>query len=192
VRTEPAAVDDDAAVTLRKSCGSGDMAACSILGVAHELGRGAPRDASLAERLYRQACDGGNARGCGNRGELVLAGAAPGSSDQGLALVFQACDGGSGRHCGLVGRSYAEGVIVPLSPSTAASFLERGCLRGDTTSCLGVADIFEQGLVPAAPGRAHVLVAAACSLGDRAACDRADKLGKPQPRTASADRRAAR
>src|SRR5207302_10570025 len=48
------------------SCERGYAAGCSNLGVAYEHGWGVRRDVTRAVALYRQACDAGEALGCGN------------------------------------------------------------------------------------------------------------------------------
>jgi TPR repeat protein len=61
----------DAAVGFSRWCALGDAPACSMLGVMHELGLGVRRSRERARSLYRRACDGGNARACGNLDELL-------------------------------------------------------------------------------------------------------------------------
>jgi TPR repeat protein len=138
---------------------------CAAMGLA---------DGTRARELHRHACESGDARACGNLGELLLASGAAGSeSDRAFALLFQACAGGSGRHCAAIGRAYVTGTALPHSPSTAASFFEDACAHGDAASCLEAADLFERRIVVSQPGKALGLVAVACTLGNRRACERA-------------------
>ncbi len=173
---DPALVND-AAASFSTACGMRDLASCSMLGVAHELGLGVAKSATRARSLYRHACEGGNARACGNLGELLLDDArAGGDAGHALFLLGAACDAGSARHCGVLGWAYGAGVVVPRSPVAAASYLERSCARGEPLGCMTLVDLIEGGVVVADPSHARDLAARACMHGSAAGCAR---LGNP-------------
>ena len=89
-------VVSDGRVLFSRGCAVGQLDSCSTLGVIHELGPGMPPDRERARPLYRRACEGGNARACGNLGELMLTDANP---EPALALLEMACNAWQGRAC---------------------------------------------------------------------------------------------
>ena len=52
------------AAQLQKACNDGDFAACTDLAWGYDQGEGVAQDHAKAAKLYKQACDGGNAKGC--------------------------------------------------------------------------------------------------------------------------------
>jgi TPR repeat protein len=152
------------------SCQKGDAAACSMLGVIHELGLGVPKDRSRARALYQGACSARYQRACGNLGELLLGDPAVGDKLPGsrpvdpIALLRAACDAGSGRHCGVLGRAYATGTGVARALQAAASFSELACGRGDAASCVRLVDLGTD------RARRTALLTMACMGGDEDGC----------------------
>ncbi|MGE0158142.1 MAG: carboxypeptidase regulatory-like domain-containing protein [Gemmatimonadales bacterium] len=48
----------------RRSCESGEIATCTVLGLIYETGAAGERDVARALELYQRACDAGRAEGC--------------------------------------------------------------------------------------------------------------------------------
>ena len=81
----------NAALTFELTCATRQPGACSLLGVLHELGVGAPRDLARARSLYRLDCDAGNARACGNLGALMLRDDGGATTELAAMLLTSAC-----------------------------------------------------------------------------------------------------
>ena len=70
------------------------------LGLMYESGRGVARDEARASALYKQACDAGDAHGCGNLGFMVETGKGVDRDEaRAGALYQQACDAGDDHAC---------------------------------------------------------------------------------------------
>jgi len=85
---------------LRNGCLYGEPNGCRLLGVALQLGRGAPVDLAGARSAFEQACAGKDAKGCARLGAMVSGGVG------GLAnpvraelLIAQACALGNAKAC---------------------------------------------------------------------------------------------
>lgn len=64
----------------QRSCESGEIASCTVLGLIYETGAGGARDVRRALELYQRVCDGGVAEGCAR---IALAQTAPGGAASG-------------------------------------------------------------------------------------------------------------
>lgn len=90
----------------------------------------------LAARMFQNACDGGDARGCTHLGQMY-------ESGQGVAkdvnraeqLYLKACDGGDTRGCTNLGFMYASGQEVPMDVNRAAQLYQTACDKGDDVGC---------------------------------------------------------
>jgi TPR repeat protein len=154
-------------------CAARDGAACSMLGVAYEIGLGGPRSLPRARGYYQHACEGGNARACGNLGELLLASAASAADTRSAVdMLGTACAAGHARHCAALGRAHGSGERLPRQPALAASFLDRACRGGDGRACLDLAHELELRDQRAGGERTFELLLAACAQGDPAGCAR--------------------
>jgi TPR repeat protein len=175
IRHDPdASLAREAAATFSERCAVHEVAACSMLGVAYELGVGIGRDHHRARGLYRHACDNGNVRACGNLGELMLADLEPGARPSAALELLQAsCNGGNPRACAALGRAFAQGRVVPQDATTAATLFDRACARGEASACVEEADLIDRGAVQRDPRRSAQLVGIACARGDVDGCARA-------------------
>jgi TPR repeat protein len=168
----------DALAEMTQGCALGDSASCSMLGVIYELGRGVRPDTRYARDLYRKACGKGNARACGNLGELELKeGGAP---DSAKSLLRTSCDAGHGRACTALGRVYAdEGV-----PGSRALF-QLACNRGEAAGCVALADQLERAGEPTSSPAVLELLLNACGRGEAEACSRLSNAARSRPAPAS-------
>jgi TPR repeat protein len=185
LRHEPdASLAREAAATFSERCAAHETAACSMLGVAYEVGVGVFRDRRRAMGLYRHACDSGNVRACGNLGELMLADAEPGTRPSAaLELLQTSCSKSNARACAALGRAFAQGRVAPQELVTAATLLERACSGGESSACVEVADLIDKGAVTAPRGLSAQLNRVACARGDAEGCAR---LTRPVQRTSRA------
>jgi TPR repeat protein len=158
----------DAARRFGRLCDAGDEAACSLLGVMSEQGRGVPRDAKRAERLHRRACAGGNQPACVNLGRLLVDGTSGRHDPAAAALLFElACAGGVATGChalGLIAEREGRSVL-------AAGWHARACEKGDASGCQALAAMYETGVgVGRDPRAAARLYEQACRGGSSHAC----------------------
>ena len=90
----------EATAYLRNGCLYGDPYGCRMLGVALQLGRGAPVDLAGARSAFEQACAEKDAKGCTRLGTMVSGGVG-GPTDPVRAglLIAQACALGDVKAC---------------------------------------------------------------------------------------------
>ena len=85
---------------LRNGCLYGDPNGCRLLGVALQLGRGAPVDLAGARSAFEQACTGKDAKGCTRLGTMVSGGVGgPADPARAELLIAQACALGDDKAC---------------------------------------------------------------------------------------------
>lgn len=138
-RPDPAAVSD-AAVAFARACQEGEAAACSVLGVMYELGRGFPVNAPYARTLYGGACETQNLRACGNLGELLLRdGSRARESGRAVSLLRMSCGGGDQRACDRLGRAYRDGDGEPRDATQATALFDAACSAGYAPACVELA-----------------------------------------------------
>jgi hypothetical protein len=135
----------------------------------HERGRGVRQSRGQARSLYRRACEGGNVRGCGNLGELLLA---DGATAEAQGLLTRACDAGKGRACLVLGRAHLSGTLQPGPAGIARGLFERGCNAGEAGSCIALADLLERSAASGDTARATEVLEKACAGGDEEGCAR--------------------
>jgi hypothetical protein len=93
---------------------------------------GIPRAAAL----YGQACDGGEAHGCGNLGFLYETGnGVEKDGARAVALYKQACEGGDAHGCGNLGFMYEAGNGVGKDDARAAALYKQACDGGHASGC---------------------------------------------------------
>jgi TPR repeat protein len=157
----PELLPDSAEIMLR-ACSVGEADACSIAGVMFELGRGVRPDRERARSLYTRACDRGNARGCGNLGEMLLQG---GARREAMPLLQRSCDAKQGRACVILGRIESEG-------AKARARFERACGVGEAAGCMALADLIERSAESGSRDRVVELLEKACANGSEEGCSR--------------------
>lgn len=85
---------------LRNGCLYGDPNGCCLLGVALQLGRGAPVELAGARSAFEQACAGKDAKGCTRLGTMVSGGVGgPADPVRAQLLMAQACALGDVKAC---------------------------------------------------------------------------------------------
>jgi hypothetical protein len=96
----------------------------------------APAAAQATERLYQEACDGGDTTACNVFGLMLETGDGV-SRDPGRAAAFyqRACEGGELVGCSNLGLLYAAGVGVPEDTAQAAGFFRIACEGGEQLGC---------------------------------------------------------
>lgn len=165
----------DAALELGQGCRFSDASSCSMLGVMYELGRGVRRDPERARSLYERACDGGNARACGNLGELVLRDPALGAPERAVSLLRSSCEAGQPRACATLGVAALEGRVRLASPDEPRLLLARACGRGEPAGCVALGDLSAR---LGDEARADALYASACARGHEVGCARFDERSR--------------
>lgn len=172
--TEEAAL---ARLVMGEACTQGDAKACSVLGVAFELGAGGDADPERARAFFRHACSQGNPRACGNLAHLELTiSRDPVVLAQARDLLLKTCEQGDASACGFAGALARGG--ADRNPEKTAELLQSACDRGQHRACFDLAELRSS-------GRARVdvrdleLYVKACVAGVEVACRR---LG-PRPAT---------
>lgn len=124
---------------LQKACSSGDAESCYTLGRRHHLGtKGAPQDYSIAEKLYRRACDAKIGKACYSLAKLYHGGIGV-PQDYGMAvkLYQQACETNSIDGCANLGYMYTEGIGVAQDASVAAEIFHKLCINSSECYDIG-------------------------------------------------------
>lgn len=106
---------------LDKSCQSGDLDGCMLLGSIVEDGRGVQADALSAISMYQAACDGGNYDGCMTVARVYIKGGrgVPPNPEKGVAIFLAGCNDGHSRACAGLGSAYIYGRGVPEDATQA-------------------------------------------------------------------------
>ena len=164
----------DAEEVSPSTCGAGigGWANCLELGELYRKGDGVPKNSGLAAGFYKQACDGGVAKGCFSLGTLYTNGdGVPRDTARAAELYQRACYGGNVAGCVDVGRWYYLGEEVPRDVARAAGFYKRACDSGEKGSCRILGYLYEEGEgVPRDMARAAELFDRACNGGDATGC----------------------
>jgi serine/threonine-protein kinase len=130
----------------------------------------APHD----EAACRSECDRGDAGSCYHLA-LLLNGADPARAAAAAPVFDKACSGGNAPACFYRATAFERGDVAGRDLARAAEYYERGCDRGDASSCSTLAlrlDHASDGWSRDVP-RALRLWQRACDLGQRFACFRA-------------------
>ncbi|MCA9672999.1 MAG: protein kinase [Myxococcales bacterium] len=161
------------------SCKLGDAYGCNELGVHVLSGKGVPRDAAKAAKLFRHACDKGEPDGCTNLAHLTAngQGVAPNPrrahtlQAQGLELSLSQCLKNAAPYCRRVGYHFQLGQGIGKNMLRAAHFFGKACLAGDAEGCRALGFLYQKGYgVPVSLTKARSLYRSACSGGDPIGC----------------------
>jgi hypothetical protein len=96
--------------------------------------------------LLTIACDGGEAIGCSNLGQMFENGKGVAEDDARAARFYQeGCEGGSPDGCYKLGSMYENGRGVTENLFKAVSFYRKGCDGGSAPGCTGLAFMYENG-----------------------------------------------
>ena len=135
---------------LTRQCQKGNAGACVTLGLMY-AGTGVTQDAVKAVELFRKACEGQQAGGCGNLGYMYGTGTGvTQDAVKAVDLYRQACDGQHANGCNNLGWMYANGTGVQQSDDEARKFYDKGCKLGYKDACTQYAKLVPQGKMPRA------------------------------------------
>lgn len=116
------------------------------LGLAHQLGYGAPKDAVLAAEWFEKAIAAGNVEAMYRRAEIIESGQVPDAApDTALELFRTAASLGSVEASRRLGEKYWRGEGVMRHPINAIAHLEAAAAQGDVTSMSLIAQILLSG-----------------------------------------------
>lgn len=102
-------------------------------------------DYKKAVGLYKKACDGGEANGCGNLGYKYASGEGVKQDDfKAVELYKKACDGGDALGCFVLGTMYHIGKGVKQNSQKALEFYGKACDLKDATGCEYYASLKKQ------------------------------------------------
>jgi TPR repeat protein len=120
-------------VLLEVVCGTGDIAACGVLGRAYARSRG--RSRARGRELLARACGGGVAQACSALGDLRADdGAGSGQDGNGTDALRIACELGDARGCELLAEAEWNDRFSGNKALALESFA-RACQKGRLTSC---------------------------------------------------------
>ncbi|HUF76130.1 MAG TPA: carboxypeptidase regulatory-like domain-containing protein [Longimicrobiales bacterium] len=92
--------------------------------------------AQSTERLYEEACDGGDMVACNVFGLMLETGeGVPRDLERAAELYQRACEGGELIGCTNVGLLFGAGVGLPADPARAAGFFQIACEGGEQLGC---------------------------------------------------------
>jgi TPR repeat protein len=120
-----------------QSGGGGVETASSTMG-------NAKTDLSLEQ--LAQACDGGDASGCSNLGNMYYKGDGV-EQNKGLAeqLFSKACDGGGASGCSNLGNMYYKGDGVRQDKARAEELYSKACDGGGASGCFNLGVMYRNG-----------------------------------------------
>lgn len=149
----------------RTGCDDAHAAACTHLGILYETGEGVTVDHRRAGRFYSQGCAGHHAPGCRRLGLLYDRGLGVAADRMQAAELYRlACGGRDAPACTFLGLLYSQGQGVEKNRAVAASLYRKGCDHGDESGCQNLRVLCRQ--------RAY------------AACQAADQITAPAPKSA--------
>jgi TPR repeat protein/serine/threonine protein kinase len=175
-RTEPSKAAD----LYKTACDKGDAAACTLLGVLHEEGRGVTRDASRALSLYNQACKATDKLGCAYQAFILAEGLGV-RQDEGRAAdlakeaanwLAMECDASHPKQCVALGSMLASGMGgAKKDEAKALELMQKACDASEPSGCanLGTMKLFGVG----GPKNLNAAIAdlkKACDDGEYVAC----------------------
>ncbi|MFB6263330.1 MAG: tetratricopeptide repeat protein [Bradymonadaceae bacterium] len=175
---EPTGASGRAAVASRldETCGPDRAAACTMLGVHFEKGRGVQQARERAAERYRRACGsdaGGTLRACDRLGALHEHGDGAACNLERAAELYRgACDRGYAVACSHLGSLYERGAGVDRDRSRAADLYRRSCSRGYPRACYKFGHLVETDR--GAEGddfRAAIYYRIGCTSGSPGACN---------------------
>jgi serine/threonine-protein kinase len=151
-RTEPA----KAAELYTTACDKSDAAACTLLGVLYEEGRGVTRDASRALGLYDKACKASDKLGCAYQAFILSEGLGVRQDEaRGTELAKDAatwlameCDPNHPKQCIALGSMLAIGMGgANKDEAKALELMQKGCDAGEPAGCanIGIMKLFGAG-----------------------------------------------
>lgn len=173
-------------------CDAGELTSCTALSIALRTGNGQPQNRPVAELLFRQACDGGEAQACRELSHLLEFAELSHNKTESAALAGRACALGALPACAEYA-SYVEEGIGQLGDLAAADDIRRNaCAQRDDTSCLALITSLN-GPRRSAERREEARAVAAwlCEQGNSSfECEQAKQMFGPVWRTTSAQLRA--
>jgi TPR repeat protein len=165
-----------------RSCESGNLEDCVVLGAYYVRGLGIEKDFERAVALFGKACDAGMMMACTQRAQILITGTgvAPKSPDdpgnlahytEAFTLLTNSCAAEEQLACVWLGLAYHRGRGVEADGKKAAEHYTRGCEQGYSFGCIGMGKLHEQGLGVRKNRRtANKFYARACELGAQSYC----------------------
>ena len=153
------------------ACEGGDVAACSSLGTAYELGIGIAQVRPIAAILYAESCDAGDAVGCHRLGRLNSIANDEAGEAEAVGNFARACELGSVDACVDLAAIYDHGIGTQSDRPRAEALLRNSCSTGSPNACRQLGKF----LLADRNSRAHQVEArdrfySLCKEGDREAC----------------------
>ncbi len=149
----------------KKSCEDGDIKSC--MNITHEIRFNKSKFKQynlLSEKYYLKACEGGNARACGELGTIYLWGVNVAKS-QSKTDPFRSA-------FGQVKLKKSDAGVINKNIKKGIKFYEKGCDEFDDISCSKLGNIYKYGKagVKKNEQKALVFYKRACSGGNQVAC----------------------
>ncbi len=157
-----------------RRCDSGEMTHCIGLAIKHQV----EQNYEEATRLYRQACDGGDARGCTSLGYQYDNGHGVEQVDEveAVRLYRLGCDSGDVAGCWKLGHMYEIGHGVVRSEEDAVRLYRQACDGGEMRGCVALNEETATSLLESCDGGGDAACTALGALYE--AADKARRLGE--------------
>jgi len=174
------------AVSYKKSCDSGSIRECYLLGTLYKEGLGVKKNYTKATNLYKKAanlfkkaCDEGDSLRCNNLGDLYKKGLGVEQSYTKATFFYKkACDGNAPIGCYNLGHLYLKEVFIGLmyiekkNYTKAANLFKEACNGGCMLGCVHLGNLYDKGLgVEQDWLKAVKLYEKACNNGCGAGCN---------------------
>lgn len=156
----------------KAACKAGEAMSCRELGVAYELGRGAPKDEAIARGFYKTACDRSDPNGCARLGVFVARGIGGARDEvQAIKLLAVACQYEEMLGCTTLGAMASYQPLASKAAEALYGTFERDCEQGKASACAMQGDLLIRGIGAARDlERGPALLEKACAGGDVKAC----------------------
>ena len=156
-----------AAAANAKACDRSEYVACANLGLALMEGKGVSVDRAKAIEHFERACENGVDSTC-RRAAFALE--VDGETERAQGLFDKACDSAVG--CYNLGIDFYTGKLGVKDIKRAAMYFERGCERGQASSCSNFALLLRDGVgVEKDKERSMQMFKKACDAGNEDACN---------------------
>lgn len=138
--------DARAIAVMARGCALGSGESCYGLGLAHQQGRGVPKDEGRASRLFQEACERGALEACMQSAMMLEGGRGTEANANKAALHYaKACDGKIGDACAGLAVMTALGQGIPKNYGDALRLFEKGCALGSAVACTGLGETHKKG-----------------------------------------------
>lgn len=161
---EPAALNNSPTMPDQKAAGDSAL----YTGITALVGK----DFTTAANKFAEACDFNNVLGCGQLGDMYLAGnGLPRSGARAAPLLARACDGAVTTSCEKLGQIYDNGDGVAVNKARAFTLYDGACSQSVVSACYNLGRLYESGQGTIANvAQAATLYQQACNTGFADAC----------------------